>query len=306
MNATAATTSSTTTAEIGGADQPDTQHHLLVPDQTVNSSAPSWHGTNFTTTRPPTARRARPPGHRLDHVPQRHGQRGERLDGSVSFCYSTSSTTNCAGRHDVTASPASASGTRTPPRAPRCSGLAPGTEYWFKSRRSAASAPLRLGLNFTTLAAAPPPAKRRPASPAPLPSAQRDGQRQRRLDHSHLLLQHLEHVGNCGTCHLGERHREPRRRSSTIAESAALTSLTPNTMYWFKSRRSTAPAPWFGTQRVSRRTAAPTATTSAATSTTASTSTLNGTVNAENASTSVTFCYSTSSTIGNCAGTVTT
>ena len=51
---------------------------------------------------------------------------------------------------------------------------------------------------------------------------------------------------------------------------------------------------------------APTATTSAATSVTGTTATLNGTVNAENASTTVTFCYSTSTTIGSCTGTVTT
>src|SRR3984957_13552056 len=51
---------------------------------------------------------------------------------------------------------------------------------------------------------------------------------------------------------------------------------------------------------------APVATASAATGTTSTASTLNGSVNAENASTAVTFCYSTSSSIGNCTGTVTT
>ena len=44
----------------------------------------------------------------------------------------------------------------------------------------------------------------------------------------------------------------------------------------------------------------PAATTTVASDTTATTSTLNGTVNAENASTAVTFCYSTSSLLTSC------
>ena len=55
------------------------------------------------------------------------------------------------------------------------------------------------------------------------------------------------------------------------------------------------------------RPAAPTATTSAATGVSGTAATLNGSVNAEGASTTVTYCYSTSNTMGNCTGgTVTT
>ena len=93
--------------------------------------------------------------------------------------------------------------------------------------------------------------------------------------------------------HLRDRHLQPawRRARST---SSTLRPPTP-------------PARPMARRPISRPGRRPHATTNAATSVTGTRATLNGTVNAEGASTAVSYCYSTSSTLANCVGgTVTT
>ena len=93
--------------------------------------------------------------------------------------------------------------------------------------------------------------------------------------------------------------------TTNTAETAALTGLTPNTTYYFNIKAVNSVGTTYGARRLSfTTTLAPTATTSAASGTTATTSTLNGTVNAENSSTTVSFCYSTTSPT-NCSGATT-
>ena len=88
--------------------------------------------------------------------------------------------------------------------------------------------------------------------------------------------------------------------STNTAETAALSGLTPNTEYFFQIKAVNSGATTYGAVLNFTTTLAPTATTSAATGTHGTGSTLNGSVNAENVSTTVSFCYSTSSTLANC------
>ena len=84
--------------------------------------------------------------------------------------------------------------------------------------------------------------------------------------------------------------------TTNTAETATLSGLTPNTEYFFQIKAvNSVNGTTYGAVLNFTTTLAPTATTSAASGTTATTSTLNGTVNAENASTTVSFCYSTTS-----------
>ena len=136
---------------------------------------------------------------------------------------------------------------------------------------------------------------------------QRLGQRRGGFDGGHLLLQHLiaeQLLGRTVTTVNGST--TPLTGTTNTAETAALSGLTPNTEYFFQIKAVNSAGTTYGAVLNFTTTELPAATTSAASGTTATTSTLNGTVNAENASTAVTFCYSTSRAIGNCTGTVTT
>ena len=133
---------------------------------------------------------------------------------------------------------------------------------------------------------------------------QRLGQRGGRLDDGHLLLQHLEHDGQLrgGTVTIGERvhpdgdgHHGHRRDGGAHRSDAQHRVLLPDQGGQQLSapptaRCSTSRPRWPRPPRPARRAAPP-----------RPLSTLNGSVNAENLSTTVTFCYSTT-TLTNCTG----
>ena len=97
-----------------------------------------------------------------------------------------------------------------------------------------------------------------------------------------------------GSTPTADGHHEHRR-------DGRATGLTPNTEYFFQIKAVNSVTTTYGAVLNFTTTLAPAATTSAASGTTATTSTLNGSVNAENSSTTVSFCYSTSSPT-NCSG----
>ena len=91
--------------------------------------------------------------------------------------------------------------------------------------------------------------------------------------------------------------------TTNTAETAALTGLTPNTEYFFQIKAVNSVTTTYGAVLNFTTTRAPGAPPRAPPAAPPPRpSTLNGSVNAENASTSVTFCYSTTSPIANCSG----
>jgi len=79
--------------------------------------------------------------------------------------------------------------------------------------------------------------------------------------------------------------------------------LTSGTEYYFQIKAVNVVGTTYGSVlNFTTSSAAPLATTSAASGTTGTGTTLNGSVNAENSSTAVTFCYSTSSALASCGG----
>ena len=107
-------------------------------------------------------------------------------------------------------------------------------------------------------------------------------------------------LANCGgaTSVNGNPHTTT---SPTATETGAVTGLTPNTKYYFQIEAANFSGTVYGSVLNFTTTELPGATTSAATSVTTTGATFNGSVNAENASTSVSFCYSTTSPT-NCSG----
>ena len=91
--------------------------------------------------------------------------------------------------------------------------------------------------------------------------------------------------------------------TGSSSETATLTGLAPNTEYYFQIAANNSSGNSYGSVlNFTTAAEAPTATTNAATSVTATGATLNGSVNAEDTSTTVTFCYSTSSSLSSCVG----
>jgi len=93
--------------------------------------------------------------------------------------------------------------------------------------------------------------------------------------------------------------QSPVTGTTGTAVSYALTSLVPNTTYHFRVKGVSTSGTTNGTDLTFTTTAAvPTATTSAATSITTTGATLNGSINANNASTTVSFDYGTTTSYG--------
>ena len=112
---------------------------------------------------------------------------------------------------------------------------------------------------------------------------------------------------NCSGSPRPWRPARPRPRAPQYLWSAALSALSPGTEYFFQIEAVSSAGTTYGSVLdFPTPAAAPTATTNAATSVGGTAATLNGSANAEGASTTVTYCYSTSSLTNCVGGTVTT
>ena len=114
---------------------------------------------------------------------------------TITFCYSTSSgLANCAGG-TVTSVPGTNSPTTSASQATSAtlSGLNPGTTYYFQIKVSNAGGTAYSSVgSFTTTSAKATATERDHGGTAERGDPQRHGERRERLDHGHLLLQHLE------------------------------------------------------------------------------------------------------------------
>ena len=241
---------------------------------------------------------------------------GSTLDGTVkaggtsttvTFCYSTSSTlTNCSGATSVAGSTSPVTGNADTAESATIGGLAPNTTYYFQIK-AASGAGTTYGsvLSFTTSTEAP-SATTSPASGTTAAGSTLDGTVNAggHLDDGHLLLLHLEHADQLLGC--GPRWPGPPPTvtgNTDTAESATIGGLAPNTTYYFQikaacgCRHHLRLGAQLHDQPRPRRPRP-----SAATGVSASGATLNGSVNANGTSTTVGFCYSTSSSLANCLG----
>ena len=135
-------TGNTNTAETAALTglTPNTEYYFQI--KAVNSVTTTYGAVlNFTTTELPARHHER--GHqRHRHSSTLNGSvNAENSSTSVSFCYSTTSPTNCSGATAVTASPATATGTSSTTESAALSGLAPAPSTSSRSRRPTASAP---------------------------------------------------------------------------------------------------------------------------------------------------------------------
>ena len=291
------TTNTAETATLSGLT-PNTEYFFQI--KAVNSVTTTYGAVlNFTTTLAPTATTSAASGTTATTSTLNGSVNAENSSTTVSFCYSTSSPTNCSGATTVSASPATATGTSNTSESAALSGLTPGTEYFFQiEATNSVGTTYGSVLNFTTPAAAPTATTNAATSVSGTGSdPQRLGQRRGGLDNGHLLLQHVDSLTNCvgGTVTTVNGSTPTVTGNTNTAETATLTGLTPNTEYFFQIKAVNSVTTTYGAVLNFTTSLAPTATTSAASGTTATTSTLNGSVNAENASTTVNFCYSTSS-----------
>ena len=235
---------------------------------------------------------------------------------TVTFCYSTSSSlSNCSGATSVGASPSTATGNSATAETAALSSLAPDTQYYFQIEASSTGASYTTYgsvLNFTTTAEAP-TAATTAASSITATGATLNGSVNDENNTSSTVTfcySTSSSLSNCsGATSVGASPSTATGNSAT-AETAALSSLAPDTQYYFQIEASSTGASYttYGSVlNFTTSTEPPTAATAVATSITDAGATLNGTANAEDSSTTVTFCYSTSSSLSNCSGgTVTT
>ena len=205
----------------------------------------------------------------------------------------------------MTASPATATGTSSTSESAALSGLAPGTEYFFQiEATNSAGTTYGSVLNFTTPAAAPTATTNAATSVSGTGATLNGSVNAEGASTTVTYCYSTSSLTSCvgGTVTTVNGSTTPVTGTTNTAETAALTGLDPQ-------HRVLLPDQGGQQRRHHLRRGAqlhdhvelPAATTSAASGTTATTSTLNGSVNAENASTSVSFCYSTSSPT-NCSG----
>ena len=303
-------TGNTNTAETAALTglTPNTEYFFQI--KAVNSVGTTYGAVlNFTTRVAPAATTSAASGTTATTSTLNGSVNAENASTTVSFCYSTSSLTNCSGATTVSAPPGHGHGHlehRRDGRAERPDArhrvLLP--DRGDQQRRHH----LWLGAQLHHPGGGPHrhderghQRQRHGGDP------QRLGQRRGGLDHGHLLLQHLELLTSCvgGTVTTVNGSTPTVTGTSNTAETAALTGLTPNTEYFFQIKAVNSVGTTYGAVLNFTTLERPAATTSAASGTTATTSTLNGTVNAENASTTVSFCYSTSSLLANCSGATT-
>ena len=231
---------------------------------------------------------------------------------TVTFCYSTSSSlSNCSGATSVGASPSTATGSSATAETATLSSLAPDTQYYFQIEAvSTGGSYTTYGsvLNFTTTTEAS-TATTNAATSVTATGATLNGSVNDENNASTTVTfcySTSSSLSNCsGATSVGASPSTTTGNSAT-AETATLSSLAPNTKYYFQIEAVSTSGNYttYGSVlNFTTTTEAPTATTNAATSVTATGATLNGSVNDENnTSTTVTFCYSTSSSLSNCSG----
>ena len=280
---------------------PNTEYYFQI--KAVNSVTTTYGAVlNFTTTELPGATTSAATSVTATGATLNGSVNAENASTSVSFCYSTTSPTNCSGATVVTASPATATGTSSTTESAALSGLAPGTEYFFQiEATNSAGTTYGSVLNFTTSPAAP-SATTSAATSVTGSAATLNGTVSANGASTTVTFCYSTSSALANCSGATSVNASPNTTSgSNVAETAALSSLTPNTEYYFQIKAVNSVTTTYGAVLNFTTTELPGATTSAATSVTATGATLNGSVNAENASTSVSFCYSTTSPT-NCSG----
>ena len=200
-----------------------------------------------------------------------------------------------------------ATGTSNTTETASLTGLAPDTTYYFNIEATSSvgttyGATVR---NFTTSTAAPTASTSAATSVSGTGATLNGTVDADGISTTVTFCYSTSSLTNCtgGTVTTVNGSTTPVTGNTNTTETAALTGLTPNTTYYFQIKAVNSDGTVYGAATNFITSEAPTATTSAASGTTATASTLNGTVNAENASTSVSFCYSTSSSLDQLLGT---
>lgn len=197
---------------------------------------------------------------------------------------------------NVVATPGTATGSSATAISASLSGLTPNTTYYFRAEATGAGTAQGIELTFDTLKLAP-TAVSAAATSVTGTTATLNGTVNAQHDSTAITFEYGLTTGYGSTVTLTS--------SSTYADTAVstgLTGLVPNTTYHFrvKAVNSTGTTVGFD-QSFTTSVAAPVVTTGTASSVAASSATLNGMVNANNASTAVTFDYGTSTSYGSTA-----
>ncbi len=302
--ATATGSSATTESAAVGSLTPNTTYYFQI--KAVSSGGTTYGSVlNFTTTLAPVATTSAASGTTATGSTLNGSVNAENLSTAVTFCYSTSSAlASCGGATSVTASPATATGASSTTESAALTGLAPNTEYYFQIEAvSTGGTTYGSVLNFTTSTTAP-TATTSAASGTTGTGTTLNGSVNAENSSTTVTFCYSTSsaLASCGGATSVTASPATATGASSTTESAALTGLSPNTTYYFQIKAVSSGGTTYGSVLNFTTTLAPTATTSVASGTTATGSTLNGSVNAENLSTAVTFCYSTSSAAGQLLG----
>ena len=307
--ASASGTSSTTESAALSGLAPGTEYFFQI--EATNSAGTSYGSVlNFTTpAAAPTA---------TTNAATSVSGTGATLNGSVNaegasttvtYCYSTSSLTNCVGGSvaSVNGSTPTVTGTTNTAETATLTGLTPNTEYFFQIKAvNSVTTTYGAVLNFTTTEL--PGATTSAASGTTATTSTLNGSvNAENASTSVSFCYSTTSPTNCSGATVVPGSATPVTGTSNTAETGALTSLAPNTEYFFQIEATNSAGTTYGSVlNFTTLAAPPMAITNAATSVTGSAATLNGSVNAEDSSTTVSYCYSTSSLTNCVGGTVTT
>ncbi len=229
---------------------------------------------------------------------------------TVTFCYKATTTISatCTGATSVTATPSPVTGASATPVSYALIGLAPNTKYYFRVEAATTGNTYTVYgtvKTFTTTHQAP-TATTNAATSLTATGATLNGtvNNENNTSSTVTFCYKTSAFTTCSGATSVTATQSPVTGASATPVSYALTGLAPNTKYYFQVKAVSTGNAYtvYGSVLTFTTLLAPTATTDAATNVTATRATLNGTVNNENnPSTTVTFCYKTS-TFSTCSG----